>query len=42
MIDNLIASNDKLKTLMTLKLLSISPKDTGEERDMYLKSETIL
>ena len=30
MIDNLIASNDKLKILITLKLLSISPKDTGE------------
>ena len=32
MIDNLIASDDKLEIQMTLKLLFIFSKDTGEEK----------
>lgn len=42
MIGNLIAFNDRSKIQMTLKLLFISIKDTGEERDMCLKSENII
>ena len=39
MINDFIASDDAWKIQMILKVLFISSKDTGEERDMNIKKK---